>query len=140
MKKYAWVAVVPALLAVLALSGGGQGADAKPTIKQIMQKAHGGPNSLKNLLLKELKDDEPDWDEIQGQTKVYVALVSELSKNKPPKGEAASWQKLTSTFTADVRALDAAARKKDKRAALAAHMKVSKFCSSCHDVHKPDDD
>ena len=86
---------------------------------------------------KDLKADEPEWAAVQKKTKDWVPLATALGKNDPPKGEKKSWEKLTNQYLENVKALDAAAQKKDKEKALASHKKVTGMCASCHKIHKP---
>ena len=99
-------------------------ADKVLTIKEIMGKLN-KPGGLRPNLGQDLKADEPDWELIQSQTKEFAALATGLGKNKPPIGDAASWQRLTTAYAADAAALDAAAKKMDKAATLAAHARLS---------------
>jgi cytochrome c556 len=69
-------------------------------------------------------------------TKEYAKLCGALPKNECPKGNAASWAKLTKQCADDAKSLDLAAGKKDKTAALAAWGKLNKGCQACHDEHR----
>ena len=102
-----------------------------------MTKAHKGGDSLIEKLGKELKDDEPKWDDIQKQTKDLVDLGTALGKNKPPKGEQESWDKLTKKYLDEAKVLDEAAKKKDKSAAADAQKTLKTYCADCHKEHKP---
>jgi hypothetical protein len=106
------------------------------TIKEIMGKAHKGPNSLIMTVGKDLKADEPDWADVEKKSKELVRLGTALGKNEPPKGEKASWQKLTQRYVTNAKALEKAAEDKDKSKALAAHKKLTGMCMACHSVHK----
>jgi hypothetical protein len=107
-----------------------------PPIKEIMTKAHKGGNSLIQTIGKELKAAEPAWTDVQKKTKELVKLGTALGKNEPPKGEQASWEKLTKEYLQNAKALDEAANKKDKASALASHKKLTGACASCHKAHK----
>jgi hypothetical protein len=111
--------------------------DKTPTIKEIMGKLHKGTTSLRPALGKELKAEEPNWEEVQKQTKEFALLAASIGKNDPPMGEKASWEKLTKAYADTAKAMDAAAQKKDKKAALAAHGKLSGACLACHKAHRP---
>jgi hypothetical protein len=138
MKRLVALACVAAVLAAAVLATGPAGAqgDKAPTVKEIMGKAHKGPNSVIATLGKELRADDPDWADIQKHTKELVTLGSGLAKNEPPKGEKASWQKLTQGYVTTARDLDAAAQRKDKNAATAAHKKLTGSCTGCHNAHR----
>ncbi|MBY0522560.1 MAG: cytochrome c [Gemmataceae bacterium] len=125
------------LILVLAAGVGAQ--DKPPTIKQIMGKVNKGPNSLCPTIGKALRADEPQWDDIQKETKELAALAAVLGKNSPPKGEQASWDDLAKVYASNAKALDDAAQKKDKTAAQAAFQRLAdmKNCNACHNAHRP---
>lgn len=139
MKRLMQMASALAVLGAGALLVGPAGAeaDAPLTNKQIMEKLNKGPKSLCPVLGKELKEASPPWDEIQKQSKEVAELAEAMAKNKPSKGEAASWEKLTKAYAGDAKALEAAAEKKDKSAAVAAHGKLVMSCKACHAAHRP---
>jgi cytochrome c553 len=130
------ILTVLALLAIV-LVWRVQAADKVLTIKEIMSKLN-KPGGLRPNLGQDLMDADPDWEEIQKQTKEFSALAAQLGKNTPTVGEKASWDKLCASYAADAAALDAAAQKKDKLAAKAAHAKLSAdtMCKACHSVHQ----
>jgi len=109
---------------------------ADPTIKQIMQKAHKPGTGLLTEIGASLKMDEPDWDEIQSHTKDLIELGKGLSKNDPPKGDKASWEKYTKGYVDLVTALDTAAKKKDRKGAQAIHTQINMACKDCHQAHQ----
>ncbi len=138
MKKMLWGGLVLGLLAgVTGLTAHAEKADKDPTIKEIMTKAHKGGDSLIEKLGKELKDDEPKWDDIQKQTKELAGLGKALGKNKPPRGDQESWDKLTKLYADKAKELDEDAQKKDKTAAAAAQKTLKSYCGACHGAHKP---
>jgi hypothetical protein len=119
------------------LAGGLAGATPPAmTAKEIMGKINKGPNAPIIALKRELQRDNPQWGEIQGQSKDYAGLVTELNQAKPPKGDAASWAKLTKEYAEAAKSLNDAAQKKDKRASLAAHGTLTKACTTCHKAHR----
>src|SRR5437660_7605067 len=91
MKRILWGAGVLGLLlgASVALSQ-----DKNPTVKEIMTRAHKGSGSVLTLLGRELKAEEPNWSDVQKQTKELLTLGGSLGKNEPPKGSTESWQRL----------------------------------------------
>jgi hypothetical protein len=136
MKKFGSVAAV--LAVVVAVTGTLLAADL--TVKDVMKKAHAGPNSLLANIGKDLKDEDPDWSDIQKETKELVDLVTALGKNDPPKGDKESWQTMTKAYLDKVKALDAAAQKKDKATAQSSHAKLKDSCNACHKAHNPNPD
>jgi cytochrome c556 len=110
--------------------------EAATTIAEIMQKVNKGKDALHRVVGDQLKADPVDWPAVQKNTKEYAALAEFLGKNDPPKGDKASWESLTKAYTDDARALNDAAGKNDKAAALAVHQKISDSCMTCHQSHR----
>jgi hypothetical protein len=122
-------------LALLVPPTGAEGKDDKPpSIKMIMTKAHKGGDSLLAKAKGALADD--DFAALSKIAKQLTKVGPDLSKNEPPKGEAGSWKKLTAAYTKNAKALEAAAAKKNAKAAGAALGNISKMCSACHSRHK----
>jgi hypothetical protein len=132
-----YVGLALALLMGFAALGTSADKEKDPTIKEIMTKAHKGGDSLIEKLGKELKADEPKWDDIQKQSKELVDLGTALGKNKPPQGGQESWDKLTKKYLDEAKVLDEAAKKKNKTATADAQMTLKTYCADCHKVHKP---
>lgn len=110
--------------------------DKDPTIKDIMKKANGGSKGLCAIIGADLKGKDIKWEAVQKDSKELAACVAFLTKNKPPKGEQDSWDKLTKEYIANAKALAEAAEKKDAKEALAAHKKLVAACMGCHTAHK----
>lgn len=130
MKRVLCAGAGLALLAGLAVA-------ADPTIKEIMTRAHKGSKSLLTNMAGELKEDEPDWNDVQKDSKELVELGTSLGKNKPPKGDQANWDRLTRDYLSTAKALEAAAQSKDKPAAQASIKKLRDSCMACHRAHRP---
>jgi cytochrome c556 len=130
MKRLACAVAGLALLAGIAWA-------ADPTIKEIMTKAHKGPKSLLGDMNAELKEDEPDWNDIQKDSKELVELGIALGKNKPPMGEQSSWDRLTKNYQANTKSLETAAQGKDKATTKSALSKLQGSCKECHMNHRP---
>ena len=109
-----------------------------PSVKEVMKKINYRDTALCPSLGKRLKADAPNWDEVQKDAREFLTSVEALTKNDPPRGERASWTKLTNDYIADARALDGAAQRKDKSATVAAHAKVANpaYCNNCHKAHR----
>jgi cytochrome c556 len=110
--------------------------DKVPTIEDIMQKVNKRKGGLHSEVGDALKASPVDWAKVQTDTKQYSAMADFLGKNDPPKGSKQSWEKLTGTYAADAKALNAAAEKKDKAAAQTTWAKLSKECMGCHRAHR----
>ena len=97
-----------------------KGAKPKYTLEQVMQDAHKGG------LLKKIQSGEGARKDKLTLLDYYVAMY----ENKPEKGEAASWTKLTS------QALAAAAKLVVDEKAKPEILKAATNCKACHDQHK----
>jgi cytochrome c556 len=109
----------------------------KLTVKEIMGRVNKGPAALFPTVRKNLNADAPDWAELQKQSKEIADLVESLGKKDPPRGEKVTWSKFTKDYAVDAKALADAAQKKDKDATIAAHTKITKACTACHNAHRP---
>jgi hypothetical protein len=112
--------------------------DKIPTIKEIMDRLHKGANPPIILIKRSLQSGDPDWGEIQKQTKEFVDLGKALGKNDPPMGDKASWTKLTKQYLENAKGMDAAAQKNDKRETLRYQAKLAGSCTTCHKIHRPE--
>ena len=93
----------------------------KHTIKEVMKEAH------KDGLLKKVASGKADKDEKDKLLELYT----DLSKNKPPKGDADDWK--TKTGAMVKAAKGAVDGDKDAAKGLTG---VTKSCKACHDAHK----
>jgi hypothetical protein len=109
-----------------------------PTVKEVMKKINYRDTALTPTVGKELRADPPNWDEVQRDARLLMTYVEALAKNDPPQGDKASWEQMTRAYIQGARELDAAAQKKDRSAAQAAHAKIANpaHCNSCHKVHR----
>src|SRR4051812_24118948 len=85
-------------------------------------------SKVKGDLTDQLKSKTPAWDEIQKETKDWVGVAETLGKQTPPKGTAESWKKQTSLYLTNVKAIDAAAQKKDAPGTTKAIATVGNSC------------
>jgi hypothetical protein len=112
--------------------------DKTPDIKEIMGTLN-KPTGLYYSLGSDLKDDMPDWDEMQPKAKKIAKLAAALGKDKPPKGDEKSWAKMTKEYAANAAALEKAVAAKDKATAKVAFDKMGgATCMNCHKAHRPD--
>jgi cytochrome c556 len=127
-------------LAVLALSSSSATSadkDKVTPIKEIMAKAHKGGNSILGSLKTALaKKDDVKWDSVESKVKDLVLLAGDLTKNTPKKGEKESWEKLTTAYEKDAKALLTAAEKKEYDDAKKSLSALSDSCKGCHSVHR----
>jgi hypothetical protein len=101
-----------------------------------MTKLTKGPNALTPVIGKELNQNPPPWETIQGHTKEYLQSASELGTYDPPGGAKESWIKLTTAFAESAAELDKAAIAKNKETALVAHDQLKTSCNACHQQHR----
>jgi hypothetical protein len=135
MKRLWGFAGVLAMLAVIGVVVPSSAQD-NPSIKEIMTKAHKGGDALLAKIGKGLNAKEPDWTDLGKMSKELADLGTALGKNKPAKGEQASWDKLTKMYQDNAKTLVAAVDKKEQKDALAAQKKLAGSCMECHKAHK----
>jgi len=137
MKRLTGLAALVAVLTVFGLLPAGAADDKAPTISEIMKKCNGGPKGLCAMIGKALQAKEPNWDEIQKESKELVECASSLPKNKAPKGDQASFEKLAKGYVDIAKDIQAAADKKEQKDAAAAQKKLTGTCMDCHKAHRP---
>lgn len=113
------------------------GATAKPTAdawetSDIMKKVNGKKGAIgkASAAVKEGK-----WEVAAKETET-LKHGEDLVKNKPNKGEQASWEKLAKAYGTNTAAVAAAIEKKDKEAFEKSAKAVGGSCKTCHDAHK----
>jgi cytochrome c556 len=125
-------------IAWAALSGLGWALkDDIPGVDEIMEITHKVKKGLKDVIEAEAKKPKPDWAKLEKDAKEFTRLIGLMEKNDPPKGPKASWVKLCKEYTQDVAQVEAAVKKKDAKAVLAAIKALDKKCDDCHDKHRP---
>ncbi len=131
MKKHiqAWSqASLAGLLLASAVCWRSNAADAKEDpIKAAMQKYHKAPKGI-DTVVKKAQDGNATKKELEGLVDAYKIMA----KEKPPKGDDASWKEKSGKLLAATISL----RKGDANAA--AQFKEAVNCKACHSVHKPD--
>lgn len=106
-------------------------------IHDVMQKIGGrGPQNITNQIGQALQGGSPSWSDIQAKAKEYVDLAKVLAKQTPPRGSKSSWDELTAALVAAAEDLNAAAEKKDLKAATTAHDQLKNSCQTCHRAHR----
>ena len=133
-KKFRVMTVVAlAAFAVTVTVGGLIAADDKvPTVKEIMTQGHKGTESLIAKVKGAVKGEK--WDDAKVPADALKVFGEALGKNKPAKGDAESWKKLTDAYQANTAAVAAGVEKKDAKGVTAALGKIK--CAECHDAHK----
>jgi hypothetical protein len=110
-----------------------------PDISEIMAKAHGKTDGYIAQISTAAKGAK--WDDAAKTGKDFTLIADALAKNKPPKGDAKSWETLTKKYIAGVKTVNDAIEKKDAKAVMAAFDRktgvVCASCGACHAAHKP---
>ena len=112
--------VIGCLVALPALAAADDDSAAKYSTKDVMKKAFKGP------LLKKVASGGASE---AGKKELHGMLVA-LSKNKPKKGDAESWKKLTGAL---VKASEAAVKGDAKAGGM---LRKAANCKACHNSHK----
>ena len=106
-----------------------------PDISEIMAKAHGKTDGYLAQLKTQVKGAK--WEDAGKTAKDLTLIADALGKNKPPKGEAKSWETLTKKYSENVKAVSDGIEKKDAAAAGKALGAIGTSCGGCHKAHKP---
>ena len=93
----------------------------KHTIKEVMKIAN------KDKLAKKVIDGEASDEEKKQLLDAFISLL----ESEPPKGDAASWQKLAGAVALP------SAKVVVGREGAEAELKAANSCKACHDAHKP---
>src|SRR5262249_13154532 len=138
MKRLVGLAALGLFAAVLAapvLAGDkDKDKDKPPTVKMIMTKAHKGADSTIAKAGAALKGD--DFEALERAAGTLVMRGEQLSRDKPPAGEAKSWMSLTGSYVKAAKTLQKAAKDKNKKSAQGAFSYLRGSCKKCHDTHK----
>src|SRR5215831_16159311 len=100
-------------------------------ISDVMKKSF-GKDGYKAAIVASVKGEK--WEDAAKTAKEWNELAMDLAKNKPPKGEAKSWEKLCAGFVNNTKTILEGAEKKDTKAVTKA---IGSFnCGACHKAHK----
>jgi cytochrome c556 len=114
-------------------------ADESTTPEVVMKKLFAGKTSANGILKAQLKGETPDWAKVKKAAETFTKYGPALGKNDPPRGEKASWDKLTKALADASKELDAAAKKEDLKKTNEVVKKIGASCKGCHEAHKPED-
>jgi cytochrome c556 len=120
-----------AALTVFALSGRAE--EKKATVKEVMKKLPGKEGIVPKAAT---LGKEEKWDDAAKLAKDIKEYGEALGKNKPKKGDAESWEKLTKKYAETTAAISTAIDKKDSKALADSAKTFGGMCKSCHDSHK----
>ena len=134
-----WVVGVMACVGGVLFTAGAILAEPRPAdpmgIEDIMKKGHAGKKSLLNVVKAGVKEEK--WDSLTDTAKSLKSFGEDLGKNKPEKGDDASWKKLSAEYATNMTGIAAGIEKKDAKATNDALATMGKSCKACHDQHKP---
>jgi hypothetical protein len=103
-----------------------------PDLSTIMRRSFKDKDNLKVSISTAAKDGK--WDDATKLAKEWTTLGAAISKNKPPKGEAKSWEEQCMKFSDNTKAILKACEDKD---AKAVQKGIGGFnCGACHKPHK----
>ena len=111
-------------------------ADAKddklPDISEIMKKGHAKSDGYITKIRTAVKSQ--NWDDAQKYAKDFAILGEALGKNKPPKGEARSWEALTKKYADNTKLVLKGTENKDAKTVNKGLGGIN--CAECHKAHK----
>jgi hypothetical protein len=117
------------MMASYGIATSANAADAE--ISEVMKKSF-GKKGYKGSITAAVKGE--NWDDATKLAKEWNDLAPALSKNKPPKGNPKSWEKLCGGFEKATKGVLAGAEKKDAKAVSTAMRTIN--CMACHKAHK----
>ena len=136
LRHTAGMLALAVFVAWLSGSAGAQG-DKASELRATMKKIGDGSSGLYTKLGRELRDEEPAWDDARKMSRELVLLSAGLGKHTPPRGDKTSWETKTKAFTETVAALDQAVGKRDRATAFASWKRMEEqTCAACHKVHR----
>jgi cytochrome c556 len=141
LRKFLKVTTAAALglMAVVLAYGGAVGAEGKddklPDIAEIMKKGHAKTDGYVAKIKTASKDG--NWEDANKYAKSLVILGEALAKNKAPKGEADSWDKLTKKYVDNTKLVLKGTEDKDTKEVGKGLGGIGQSCGECHKAHKP---
>jgi hypothetical protein len=139
MIKVALFGMLGAMISVMSYGGITSADDKKdekvPTISEIMTKGHKGTDAYLAKIKTAAKGEK--WDDAKEYAKTLAFFGESLGKNKAPKGEDASWEKLTKKYDENTKAVVKGVDDKDAKAVNKALGNIGSSCGECHKAHKP---
>jgi hypothetical protein len=109
-------------------------AEKTPDIKTIMAEGHKGSDAFLAKIGSEAKAGK--WEDATMHAKALNVFGEALGKNDPPKGEKASWERLSKKYNENTKAVLSAVEKKDATATATSLKAIQGSCMECHKSHK----
>ena len=104
-------------------------------IDEVMDKAHDKKTGYVAKLKSAVKGEK--WEDAEKLAMSLTTAASDLGMNKPPRGEAKSWETLTKKYSANVKVVADGIEKKDAKAAGTGLNAIGMSCGGCHSAHQP---
>ena len=103
-----------------------------PDISEIMLKGHKGTDAY----LAKIKGASKagNWDDAEKYAKTLAFFGENLGKNKPPKGDAKSWENMTKAYANATKTVYKGTQDKDVKAVNKGLGGIN--CGGCHKAHK----
>ena len=127
---------------VVGLTAALVGADDKElTIKEFMRTHHAGKGATLARIDAGAKAATPDWDAVQKLAADYARAAPQVGKNMPPRNadKKDQWAKITGELAENAKAIDTAAKAKDKAEVARGVKMVRGMCARCHGEFRPKD-
>ena len=105
-----------------------------PDISEIMLKGHKGTDAYINRIKTAAKAGK--WEDAEKYAKTLAFFGDNLGKNKPPKGSAESWAKLTKKYQENTKAVYKATEDKNAKEVNKSLGAITSSCGQCHKAHK----
>jgi len=122
------------VIGILATYGATSADAADAEISEVMKKSF-GKGGYKSSITTAVKGSK--WEDATKLAKEWNELAPALGKNKPPRGDGKSWEKLCGGFCDATKGVLAGAEKKDAKAIGKAMGSIK--CMDCHNQHRPKD-
>jgi len=126
-------ALALAVLVTATVQADGEKEKKVPTIKEIMKATH-GKNGFRAKYEKAYKAE--DWKEAAKIAKDWEACAENLAKNTPPKGGKEDWEKQANAYTKNLKTLEEATEKMEKKRIQGSLGYVGSSCKKCHTEHR----
>ena len=113
--------------------------DKELSIKEFMRKHHAGKGATLAKLDAGAKAATPNWDEVQKLAADYAQAAPQVGKNMPPRNadKKDAWAKITGELADNAKAIDSAAKAKDKEGVAKGVKMVRGMCARCHGEFRP---
>lgn len=137
MKSLRWavILVLPALFVLGSDTAQGEPEQLLPIKVICYRGCNRNSDSYVRIIGTQLARFEPDWREVEQNSRDLVRMGKLLAQHKPPRGDLESWRKLTDLYTARATLVVDAVEQRDKDTALK-QLRLVVNCRACHQAHK----